>query len=684
MLRKTDLYPLCGHGDINLYAVFAECMRNRLALAGRVGCVLPSGIVTDDTTKLFFQDVAETGALVSVFDFENTNQFFPQVDRNTKFCLFTTGSLRPSKLEKAQFVCGVKEIAELKDPGRQFSLSGTDIKLMNPNTRTCPLFRSRKDADLTRAVYNRIPILANDRGPDPAGWRVTFYRMFDMANDSGLFAADDLNSENQTELNRQTSVRVYEGKMFHQFNHRFASASEAETGQKLRGASEESSERDLTDPIYTPKGRYLIDKHDLPDWSRTQTALLVFRRVGGVVANVRTMVSAILPLVGCGDSVFVMQTEGAPHKLLLCANLNSFVLDYILRNKMSGINLNYFIVKQLPVLPPATFTQKCPWASNQQDLQSWLLPRVVELTYTAWDLVALARECGVPGPPFQWNEERRFLLRCELDAAHFHLYGINRDDVGYIMETFPIVMRRDIEKDGEYRTKRVILEIFDEMTEAIRAGVAYKPRLHPPSTDPSCRHPRFKVGILAFGSLIFDPGEELKKVIRMRLKTVTPFPVEFGRYSRTRGGAPTLVKHEAGSPVAAEILVLEDVVSIEAAIDMLWRRERRKVGSGEKYEAGASRDTVLVQETESLTVSSVIYTDFPQAGKILSPTAQELAACAIESVKRAKTGHDGITYLMKAIAVGIMTPLTADYREAVLQQSGTRSLEEALERARTN
>ena len=92
LMRNTGRYPLCGRGDINLYAVFAEAMRNVVNERGRAGCVLPTGIATDDTTKLFFQDVMETGSLASLFDFENRNRIFPDVDSRMKFCLFTVGS----------------------------------------------------------------------------------------------------------------------------------------------------------------------------------------------------------------------------------------------------------------------------------------------------------------------------------------------------------------------------------------------------------------------------------------------------------------------------------------------------------------------------------------------------------------------------------------------------------------
>jgi hypothetical protein len=105
---------------------------------------------------------------------------------------------------------------------------------------------------------------------------------------------------------------------------------------------------------------------------------------------------------------------------------------------------------------------------------------VLELTYTAYDLEPFTTDCGYSGPPFRWDEERRFLLRCELDAAYFHLYGIGRDEVDYILETFPIVKRKDEQAHSEYCTKRVILDIYDAMQQAIETGTPYHTSLDPP------------------------------------------------------------------------------------------------------------------------------------------------------------------------------------------------------------
>lgn len=169
----------------------------------------------------------------------------------------------------------------------------------------------------------------------------------------------------------------------------------------------------------------------------------------------------------------------------------------------------------------------------------------------------------------------------------------------------------------------------------------------------------------------------------MRIKTPTPFGVEYGRYSgKTRGGAPTLVPHQDGAPVDAEILVLDDAVPLDEARNMLWRRERRKEGTGEIYEEGTGPNHVLVREwTDSPCVEHVFYTDFNLSGKVATPQAAKLATKAIQSVKAAKPDMDGITYLKNNLASGIKTQLTADYEAEILKQTKTSSLEGALRKA---
>ena len=185
-----------------------------------------------------------------------------------------------------------------------------------------------------------------------------------------------------------------------------------------------------------------------------------------------------------------ISTSKSSDKLLLCCILNSFVFDYVLRNKISGVNLNFFIVKQLPVLSPETFQAATPWnTQSNETLAEWFFARGLELSYTAWDLEPFARECNHHHPPFLWDENRRFTLRCELDAALFHLYGVVRDETEHILDTFSIVRRKDEDEFGSYRTKESILAIYDELQDAIDSKRPYQTRLDPPPADPLCCHP---------------------------------------------------------------------------------------------------------------------------------------------------------------------------------------------------
>lgn len=193
-----------------------------------------------------------------------------------------------------------------------------------------------------------------------------------------------------------------------------------------------------------------------------------------------------------------------------------------------------------------------------------------------------------------------------------------------------------------------------------------------------------KIGILAYGSLIAHPGDELKPFIEGEIEGNTPFPVEFARKSRTRDYAPTLVPYEKGSCVSARILVLSDKVNETEAMNMLWRRETGKKGEYE-FPKDPDENTVIVESLKDFhRVATVLYTCI---GSNIDPplTPRKLAKLAIESA-RTESGRDkrdGISYLKDAIDNGIETPLTGDYKEAIFRQLGVDSLEDAWEKTRS-
>jgi hypothetical protein len=487
-IRSSGRYPLCGRGDVNTYAVFAELMRSAVGPIGRAGAVLPTGIATDDTTKHFFSDLIGTRSLVSLFGFENEEFIFPAVHHATRFCLLTlTGTSRPAT--GAQFTFFLRQVEALREPERKFILTPEDFALLNPNTRTCPIFRYSRDAELTKAIYRRVPVLVDkSRGADGDPWSVSFVAMFHMANDSGLFRTPEQLEGDGWRLDgnvfRHSSdvyVPLYEAKMVHHFDHRFGTYEGQTEAQAKQGKLPELSDDQHADPDLFSLPRYWVpdDEVDAVLAGRWDAQwLLGWRRISGT-EKARTIIASVVPRVGVGDSWFLLLTAKSGVSQLV-ANLSTFVFDYAARQKMGGTNASYFIMEQLPLLGPDHST-----AVVSQD---WIRDRVLELTYTAWDMEPFAHDLGYNGPPFRWDADRRFLLRCELDAAFFHLYGLGRDDVEYVMDTFPIIRDRDIDAHGEYRTRRVILERFEALAAANAIGVPYESPLDPPPGDPRAAH----------------------------------------------------------------------------------------------------------------------------------------------------------------------------------------------------
>ena len=197
-------------------------------------------------------------------------------------------------------------------------------------------------------------------------------------------------------------------------------------------------------------------------------------------------------------------------------------------------------------------------------------------------------------------------------------------------------------------------------------------------------HPRNSVGILAYGSLIADPGVEIDPLIVRRIDTLTPFSVEFARISSTRGGAPTVVPHLSGRKVKAQVLVLVDSVSLAEAMDLLWRRETRNESSGKRYVESGKPNAVLVRDQSPFCgLGHVLYTDFNTEGKIAYPDPSSLADAAITSVGRAAPGKDGISYLIGLLQAGIETALTSRYVAEILSRTGACDLAAALRQVRT-
>jgi hypothetical protein len=635
-LRQSGRFKLTARGDINTYSVFAELFTNLINPSGRVGVVIPTGIATDDTNKFFFSHLVENKRLTSLYDFENREKLFPAVDSRYKFSLLTIRGTRDAYIEPAKFAFFLTNVTQLRDEQRIFTLTADDFNRLNPNTRTCPVFRTKGDAELTKKIYERVPVLVNEKtGENP--WGVRFMTMFHMSNDSHLFRTRDQLEEKGFRLIGNRFVKdnevwhpLYEAKMIWHFDHRFGTydnvSDRSSTHLPTPAANQYADPNFIAQPWYwvsrqevtyrisnVPKalidaykannpnlvlqvlaiwlagyhlnkgnenvGNFLLAKaynpifrsipESIGDWLSAKGLerkfpitdedinlikkhddviemvtelierhcpkwLLGFRDVTNAT-NERTAIFCILPEAGVGNNTPIMLFDIRTTYRVLClvSNLNSFVFDYVVRQKISGMHMNFFFVTQLPVLKIGAYADP--------DL-ILIVPQVLELLYVSWDTKPFAddvwrdaddmlkaeikkqweenrtatgghewnppewaeiAEDGIPLPPFKWDENRRAVLRAELDAYYAKLYGLTRKQLRYILdpagltekelkdildpweevkdpldpedyarrvekstfpgETFRVLKEKEIRQYREYRTRRLVLEAWEAL-----------------------------------------------------------------------------------------------------------------------------------------------------------------------------------------------------------------------------
>jgi hypothetical protein len=459
-VRLSGRYPLTAVGDVNTYALFAELARHLIASHGRAGVIVPTGIATDDTTKAFFGDLSASGTLGSLFDFENRDAIFPGVHRSYKFSLLTMSG---SEVKYSEFSFFSTRIEHLRDTRRRFRLAPDEVLLVNPNTRTAPILRTRADADLIRAIYRRVPVLLNER--DNANpWGVFYIRLVHLSDH-----ADYIRFAWQ-ERDADWNVPLYEAKLFSILDHRYCTFADTDRSSQIDGQPRIVSEEEKKDWNSSVMPRYFLPQEFVdglfkkyPDYKHPW--FLVWRDVARATDE-RTCIPTVIPRVAASVKCPGLGFKSSVNPLPLLANLSSLVLDYVVRQKVGSISLSFFIMKQLPILPPSAYTPA--------DID-FIAPRVLELVYTAWDLKPFAEDMGYHGEPFRWDEERRAHLRAELDAYYARLYGLTRDELRYILdpkdvygpdfpgETFRVLKEKELKVYGEYRTRRLVLEKWDQM-----------------------------------------------------------------------------------------------------------------------------------------------------------------------------------------------------------------------------
>lgn len=514
--RASGRFDLTARGKVNTYGLFAEHFLNLTRESGGSGLIVPTGIATDSTTAPFFGHLVSSQRLGALFSFENEEMIFPGIHHAMKFCLLV---FRAPSTEPSEFVFFARQVSQLEQAERRFTLSPVQIAQINPNTKTAPVFRARKDAELTASIYGRVPVLI-DEGKGNAGnpWGVEFRQgLFNMTSDSGCFRtfaqleADgwvrdgtgwlreagrvvpaapmesilaeakavntpdlltplELDSQplSPKALGQARYIPLYEAKMIHQFDHRWATFNGPDS-------------RDMTlaekqNPNSEPTPRYWVSQAEVENqleakgWNRGW--LLGWRDITNAT-NERTVIASFSPRCAVGHTMPLFFMSADPSLWASAqANLCSLTLDFIARQSVGGTHLTYGYLKQFPILPPSAY--------SVADL-GFIVPRVLELSYTSHSTAPFARDLGYEGPPFAWDEDRRAQLRAELDAWYALAYGLTRDELRYVLdpkdvmgedypsETFRVLQNNETKKYGEYRTRRLVLAAYDALVKAAPA-----------------------------------------------------------------------------------------------------------------------------------------------------------------------------------------------------------------------
>lgn len=461
--RRGGDYPLLSRGDINIYSLFVERAQALIRPDGITGLLTPSGILSDAGAEAFMKTIIQGKRFILGLDFFNKRDdgtlFFPDVYYRFKFCIFVVSGRKRTQAhgEAAFFVGDALTVPEL-----QFvEISERTLQDINPGRFLLPIIKDVHAVDLLAMLLRskNAVLLAN--------LKLTYTRMFDMANDSEKFVTiaqleklgaypSDASSWN---CNGNSFLRLFEGKMVQAFDHRAASLSFYQSNIFRTGEGEWTTDEEHADPTFLAMPRFYIELR-VDDWKSKCDWALAVKDITSTT-NTRSTICALIPKAGSGHTLPILFEDHNESSPLLCANLNTFALDFVARTKIQGNHLLWHLLKDLPIIKSDAFSRRF----GERTAADIVKDHVLRLTYTAHDMAPFARDMGYVDkdgtvkPPIIWNEAERRHLRARLDALYFILYGVtDEDDIRYILSTFPIVERKDREAfDGIYLTRELIL-----------------------------------------------------------------------------------------------------------------------------------------------------------------------------------------------------------------------------------
>lgn len=496
MVRQGSDYPLMSSGDINIYGLFAERALALLNDKGTCGLVLMSGIAADKSCVKFFQRISQQGRLRNFYHFENRRheggRHFPDVHAQLKFCIFVASAHPNGK--QTHYGTFLDDVKNVQSEDRCFSLASEFFKKVNPNTGTLPILRNLNDKTILNKIYHTTPILHNHHSQQLL-YPSFFFRMFDMTNHrkaGKMRTLSQLTEEesvwglahNVFDSAKGKWLPLYEGKMIWQFDHRSADVKFNPEALQKRASAEYLNEANHQDPMRDAFPQFWVHESDIESRFSTlakQQArsnngrsekdlqrrlktpfFLGFRDITNTTDR-RTMISTIIPYSAVSNTLCLLLSDSASindyalHCCLLAGNFGSLVFDYVARCKLHANHMNWFILEQMPVVPPELYDSTKFGPKTAREV---VRKTVLELVYTSHSLKPFAaalehvNENHEPYEPFHWDSDRRLKLRAKLDAVYFHLYGItDRHDIDHVHTLFSVEESAEIELYGVYKSK---------------------------------------------------------------------------------------------------------------------------------------------------------------------------------------------------------------------------------------
>lgn len=493
--KEPAAFQALTKGKIDLYKAFLERLFQTTQTGGRVGVLCPSSIYTDESAiplrRLFFEEAV----LDCIYCLSNERYMFANVHHAFRIVVLCASKGGETTEVKAGFAIDVRQAVSLQEvdgafarwENRPLRIPLNAVRRFSNGALSLMEFNSQLAADVVTKLYRDTPLL----GEAVAGtWNCKQSYEFNMTTDRPLF----------NQLGQ--GYPLYEGKLILAFDHRFTSPNFWVEEKVSRNAEENSY------------WRILKKKKRKPSKLDQEQFRVGFRNIASST-NERAFLAAVLPpRVACPHTMVLVrrlvpnEETGNPEEwinssqsVFLASLFNSFVCDFIIRLKITT-HLDMHFVYSLPVprlgsghakdasyfwpvvaralrLICTTEEYAALWAEIFPQLPAVTLSdlRAAPAAYGPAHEQSLRKRlaeswssfratwtpgCGLHDrKPDRRDDGDRAQTRAELDALIAHLYGLTKAEFAYILDTFPVLRRKEIAAFGEYQSKRKALEEYD-------------------------------------------------------------------------------------------------------------------------------------------------------------------------------------------------------------------------------